>query len=73
MSACKCFEEMNARLKPHNAQIAHGFAVDRGLNKLTLTYYVQTEKLDSNIRSKKPPLVVVSHCPFCGVQLADQE
>lgn len=69
MSKHTCFEKMNERLKPHNAQIAHGFAISDGLTKLSLTYYAQTEKIDSNIRSKKPPLVVMTHCPFCGVPL----
>lgn len=67
---CACFDEMNDRLKPHNAQIAHGFGLEDGMRRLRLTYYVQTEKLDSNVRSKKkPPLVVMSYCPFCGVEL----
>lgn len=76
MSRHTCFDEMNERLKPHNAKIAHGFAlvtVGDAPTKLNLTHYVQTEKLDTNIRSKKPPLVVMSHCPFCGVELAGAE
>jgi hypothetical protein len=66
-----CFDEMNARLKPHNAQIAHGFALvdDAGKTSMRLTYYVQTEKLDTNVRSKKPPLVVMTFCPMCGIEL----
>jgi hypothetical protein len=64
---------MNARLKPHNAQITHGFAISEGLSRLRLTYYVQTEKLDASVRSKKPPLVVMSHCPFCGAPLDETE
>lgn len=71
MSSCKCFDEMNERLKPHNAKIAHGFALTDGMKRLRLTYYVQTEKLDTTVRSKKPPLVVMSHCPFCGIALED--
>lgn len=69
MATCNCFEQMNERLKPHNAQIAHGFALSRESNSLTLSYFVQTEKLDTNVRSKKPPLVVMTNCPFCGVTL----
>ena len=69
MARCKCFDEMNARLKPHNAQIAHGFAVSNELDKITRSYFVQTEKLNAGIRSKKPPPVVMTHCPFCGEKL----
>lgn len=36
-------------------------------------YFVQTEKLDSSVRSKKAPLVLMEQCPFCGVKLADVE
>ena len=69
MSTCTCFAEMNARLKPYNAQIAHGFALGEHNTSLRLTYYVQTEKLDTNVRSKKPPLVVMTFCPMCGIKL----
>ena len=74
MSSHTCFDEMNVRLKPHNAQIAHGFAVvteQGGATTIQLTHYVQTEKLDTNVRSKKPPLVVMTHCPFCGIDLSE--
>jgi len=69
MSKHTCFDEMNERLKPHNAQIARGFALSDGMSKLRLTYYVQTEKLDAAVRSKKAPLVVMTYCPLCGINL----
>lgn len=73
MSGHACFEQMNERLKPHNAQLAHGFALVTIGDKtsLELNHFVQTEKLNKEIRSKKPPLVVMSHCPFCGVNLRE--
>jgi hypothetical protein len=70
MTKHTCFDDMNARLKPHNAKIAHGIRINHDLNKLTASYFVQTEKLDTNVRiRKKPPLVIMTHCPFCGIDL----
>ncbi|MDQ7996102.1 MAG: hypothetical protein AAGC76_09635 [Luteibacter sp.] len=69
MSMHTCFDEMNERLKPHNAKIKGGFGYDQGNHKLVRTYYVPTEKLDTSVRSKAAPLVLMSHCPFCGTSL----
>ena len=71
---CTCFAEMNERLKPHNAKIANGFnlCTIAGKTTIRLSYFVATEKLDTNVRGKKkPPLVVMTHCPFCSTKLED--
>lgn len=73
MAKHTCFDEMNARLKPYNAKIAYGLSINKDHSRMEAAYFVQTEKLDSNVRSKKPPLVMMEHCPFCGIRLADAE
>jgi hypothetical protein len=65
----ECFEKMNGRLAPHNAKLATAFGISNDLSQLSLQYLVATEKLDSSKRSKKPPIVIMNYCPFCGESL----
>jgi hypothetical protein len=59
--SCACIGQVNERLLPHNAIVVETFyPVARPV--------IETTKLDSKARSKRPPLVIASFCPFCGVK-----
>lgn len=73
MSTHTCFDQIDAKLAPHNARIAHGISMNLNSGELRAAYYVTTEKVDASKRTKKPPLVPMIHCPFCGVDLSEVE
>jgi hypothetical protein len=61
----KCIDEMNDRLKEHNATIST--AIDFSGKERELVS-VGVVKLDTKVR-KKLPTLFASYCPFCGVAL----
>lgn len=66
-SPCNCIADANAQLKQHNGAIEQRFQFSfaattssRMSNPL-----ISLVKLDKTKR-KKPPILVATHCPFCG-------
>jgi hypothetical protein len=67
---CECHARIDEKLKPLNGKLATGFSTfsDRfGPTGLVLTLLLQVEKINS--RGKKPPHVLPTFCPFCGVKI----
>jgi hypothetical protein len=62
---CECRKLMNERLADKNARLAFGFTFGGGHMGLTPPI-IETEKLKP--RGKKPPIVLATFCPFCGVK-----
>lgn len=64
---CNCADEINEDLKPRNARLAFGFSLNRGTGALNVApALIETEKIAP--RGKKPPTVMATFCPFCGVK-----
>lgn len=60
--ACRCFAEVNARLSEHNGEIETNLFGTPGAVIL-----ISVVKKDAKVR-KKPPRLIASFCPFCGVK-----
>lgn len=62
---CDCRARIDADLESRNARLAFGFMVDA--NQLSVSApMIMTEKVKP--RGKKPPIILASYCPFCGVK-----
>ncbi len=57
---CDCVSAMNERLAEHNAALVTTLF---GEPKCAIS----TTKL-RDVRSKRPPIVMASYCPFCGTK-----
>jgi len=60
---CDCRTKVDADLESKNARLAFGFTFDNARMDLSPPL-VWLEKI--NPRGKKPPILMASHCPFCG-------
>jgi hypothetical protein len=59
-----CIEKVNGLLAGRNGRLVATIPLKGGPIQLI----VATEKLDQKSR-KKPPVLVVTHCPFCGKKM----
>lgn len=74
--SCNCIQRVNEQIADRNIKIATSFQYAESVSeegkrsaRLMQRVIVATEKLDSNKRSnKKPMIVVASYCPFCGIK-----
>lgn len=57
---CECHVNMNAVLKEHNAELMSNM-LSKDFRAVISTYKVEEKK-----RTKKPPYILASYCPFCG-------
>lgn len=65
---CDCIAVINDELRKRNTKLAFGFSFSDGEMKLH-SIIIQTETTTPGKRRIKPPLVLASHCPFCGDKL----
>jgi len=69
---CACNNVINEKLKLHNAKLAGAFSIDAG--KLEgHSIIITTETTTPGRRRKSVPLVLASHCPFCGEKLQKED
>jgi hypothetical protein len=59
---CNCFAEVNDKLAPENGEIETNLVGTPGAVIL-----ISVVKKDAKAR-KKPPRLIASYCPFCGVK-----
>ena len=69
--ACDCIARVDADLAGLNARLAITFAFGRDGAPGGTWPYLATEKLDPAKRGR-PPVMVPTFCPFCGVAYAPQ-
>lgn len=67
---CKCIEEFNERLAPHNGKIDVALALVDNMTRMVARPQVATRKIDAKKR-KPVPVVMAAFCPFCGVNLGE--
>lgn len=61
---CKCWKQVNHKLKEFNTKLTYTFGMFSGIVYLN----IETEKIDK--KSRKPlKRIICSHCPFCGRNL----
>jgi hypothetical protein len=63
---CNCADEMNALIADNNTRLAQAFHITNG-HLVVIPTLLATEKIVSSV-GKKMPLIVPTHCPFCGVK-----
>jgi len=70
---CPCIKAVDAKLAESNGRISRcfsaGFSTGGGARMELSPPMIVTEKIVAGLR-KKPPLLVASHCPFCGTAYA---
>jgi hypothetical protein len=71
---CDCIQRLNEKLAEQNFALDVSFLLgkDLSLTGTTLSVGTHWKDLSKKIRGKKPPTIVVTFCPFCGVK-ADKD
>lgn len=66
---CGCREMINLELEAKNSRLAFGFTF--GGDGMNLSPpMIELEKIDKSKRGK-PPILLVTYCPFCGERYRD--
>lgn len=67
---CDCIQRIDEKLAEQNFALDVSFLLSKALSLTAATLSVSTHWKDSSkkIRGKKPPTIVVTFCPFCGVR-----
>lgn len=67
---CDCVERIDEKLAEQNFALDVSFLLGHDLSLTATTLSVGTHWKDPSkkIRGKKPPTIVVTFCPFCGVR-----
>lgn len=66
---CKCIEEINLKLMPHNTRIKEPFFVitTDGVHDKTRRVFVESEQIAHGRGKLRAKSIFASFCPFCGV------
>lgn len=59
--ACECVNKINALLAEQNAILVSTFSTPSRV-------VIDTAKVDPRVRGRKPPVMLATHCPFCGTE-----
>lgn len=65
---CDCRTKIDADLAKRNARLAFGFTFTSKKMEVSPPL-IWLEKIEP--RGKKPPILMASHCPFCGERFPD--
>jgi len=64
--ACKCIEEIDAKLAEHNSKLEVGFTIGSKEDHSFVFPALRTEKIDKRNRTKMG--AIPTFCPFCGTK-----
>jgi len=73
---CSCFGDLNRALKPKGFQLSDKLSRFRVTGELGLEHTLgfPIERIDGRrLSSKDAKTVEMSHCPFCGAKISDEE
>jgi hypothetical protein len=67
---CDCIRRIDDKLAEQNFELDVSFLLGEKLSTMAVTLSIGTHWKDSEkkVRGKKPPTIVVTFCPFCGVR-----
>ena len=65
--ACRCIEEMDAKLGELNTKLSVTMAFPRDGTPAYVLPHLQTEKIEKRQR-RGPALAIPTFCPFCGTR-----
>lgn len=63
---CDCATKMDEMIKLNNIRIAQAFMIGGSMRTMRCVPIIATERIAKG--GKRPPNVVATYCPFCGVK-----
>lgn len=69
MSICNCIEEINTLLADRNSKLATTIRFGSKPGEPSVLVTIQCDKINTRAKGR-PPAIVPSFCPFCGISFA---